>query len=109
VFVQVDPGHSQWNVLGPMAIMWFLSSLAVPGWHVPIFSRVAVLPIVIYGAKEGVRELVDVINGRATINKWEDVWAWTKYFFEFWYFSFILIRGRTPHSNWHGEQLLAAK
>jgi hypothetical protein len=48
LFIPVNPSFSQWNRLGPISFILFLSSLAVPGWHVPIVARIFAFPIVLF-------------------------------------------------------------
>ncbi len=96
LFVKVDAGHSQWNVLGPMVIMWLLSSLAVPGWHVPILARVFALPVVVLVLKGIFEEAALIYVGQASISTWDDLWNWISAVFKLGVFTTVLIKGRMP-------------
>ena len=94
----LNPGFSQWNRLGPMAIMWFLSSLAVPGWHVPIVARIFAFPIVLFLLRGIWQESALIYAGQASISTWDDLWGWVSALFKLFIFTSVLINGRLPES-----------
>lgn len=95
LIIPINPGFSRWNLLCPMAIMWLLSSLAVPGRHVPIIARIVAFPTFVGLIIQGISELR---TGKLQL-EFSDAGHLILYFVYLWMSGFVIWKGRLPNTS----------